>query len=442
MRHWQRSTVGLPPTDQDSTRAESRDPGLDSRDVGFHKSKVSTLPLDGYERLKDTEMLNTQETLPRLTRPGHAMQVGLVSTYPPTRCGIGRFASSLTEALGELNASLELQVIGLISGLNQGTPPPEVVMEIDPESPVAIRAASRHLNRLDMAIVQHEFGIYGADEGRSALDLVSAIETPKVVVLHTVLANPNSNQKRIVESFAEEATIVVLCESAADLLQDRYSISPDAIEVIHHGARWSPQAVNQAPRRQMITWGLLGPGKGLERSIRAVASLRDMVPAVRYRIVGRTHPAVVARHGYEYRHLLQELVEELGVEDLVEFVDRYVSDDELFDLVRRSDLVVVPYDNHDQVSSGVITEAAGLGRPTVATRFPYSEEILGGGAGVVVDHDEDSLALAMRTLMEDPAAYARAAEGARRLSQDLSWRKVASDYLRLIQARATASATA
>ncbi|MFP3883411.1 MAG: glycosyltransferase [Actinomycetota bacterium] len=381
-------------------------------------------------------MLDTQNSPPLYTPSPKTMRVGLISTYPPTRCGIGRFASSLVEAIDELDAALDLQVVRLMNDLGKGTPPPEVVMEIDPESPVAIRAASRHLNRLDLTIVQHEFGIYGADEGRSALDLVSAIETPKMVVLHTVLAEPNSNQRWIVESFAEEATIIVLCESAANLLQDRYSVPPDAIEIIRHGARWSPQTVNEEPRRQMITWGLLGPGKGLERSIRAVASLRDISPPVRYLIVGRTHPSVVARHGYEYRHFLQALVEELGVEDIVKFIDRYVSDDELFDLVSRSDLVVVPYDNHDQVSSGVITEAAGLGRPTVATRFPYSEEILGEGAGLVVDHDEESLAHAMRTLMEDPVAYARATRGARRLSLDFSWRKIASDYLRLFQARA------
>lgn len=387
-------------------------------------------------------MLDMTKALPRFSHAAHAMQVGVVSTYPPTRCGIGRFASSLVEALVELAPALDLQVVRLVQKRSQRVPPREVVMEIDPESSVAIRAASRHLNRLDMAIVQHEFGIFGTDEGRSVLELVSAIEIPKVVVLHTVLPRPNSNQKQIVELLAESAGVVVLCESAAGLLQERYSIPRRAIEVIRHGARWSPQAVNQPPRRRVITWGLLGPGKGLERSIRAIARLRDIGPPLEYRIVGRTHPAVVARHGFEYRHLLQALVQELGIEDMVQFMDRYVSDDELFDLVRASDLVVVPYDNSDQVSSGVITEAAGLGRPTVATRFPYSEEILSGGAGLVVDHDEGSLARAIRTLVEDPVAYDRAAEESRRVGLELGWRKVASDYLRLIEARVARSATA
>lgn len=386
-------------------------------------------------------MLNTRPALPILTGRTRT-RVGVVSTYPPTRCGIGRFASSLVEALSELDPFLDVQVIRLVRERDHGVLPSEVVMEIDPGSPVAVRAASRNLNRLDLAIIQHEFGIFGAEEGRSVLDLVSAIEIPKLVVLHTVLPEPNSTQRMIIEALAEAATVVVLCESAANLLRDRYSISPKAIEIIRHGARWTPQAPNRPPRRKLITWGLLGPGKGLERALHAVAHLRDVDPLLKYRIVGRTHPAVVARHGYEYRNRLQNLVEELGIEDMVEFLDRYVSDDELFNLVRQSDLVVVPYDNHDQVSSGVITEAAGMGRPTIATRFPYSEEVLGAGAGLVVEHDEMALADGIRTLLEDPVSYDKAAEGARRVSRYLAWSRVADDYLRLLEATVTTSATA
>lgn len=380
-----------------------------------------------------------------LETPGTAdapIVVGLVSTFPPTRCGIGRFASSLVASLTTIDPSLAIEVIRLECTKDSRVARGEVVMEVDPNSDVGTRAAVRHLNRCTVALIHHEYGIYGANDGSAVVDLVAGLEVPTIAVLHTVLPSPTPRQRSIVESLARNATVVVMCDSAARLLQERYSVPPEAIEVIHHGAHWQAQPVNHQPRRELITWGLLGPGKGIERSIRAVARLSDVDPPVRYRIVGRTHPAIAARHGYEYRRLLQEMVDDLGVGEVVEFVDRYVSDDELFDFVRRSDVVVVPYDNHDQVSSGVVTEAVGLGRPVVATRFPYSEEVVGQGAGIVVEHDAESLAAAIRSLLEDPVSYERAARKAAQLSSKLSWPRVAKEYSRLIQGLAPAFATA
>jgi glycosyltransferase involved in cell wall biosynthesis len=370
------------------------------------------------------------------------LRVGLVSTFPPTACGIGRFAASLVDALAAVDPSLDIEVIRLKCGQNAHLPRRDVVMEIDPNSPIGIRAASRHLDRGDVAIIQHEFGIFGDDEGSSVLDLLTGVDVPKVVVLHTALPSPNSQQTRIVGSLAEEATIVVLCESAAKVLSERYSVPAEAIQVIRHGAQWPAQPVNHPPRRQLITWGLLGPGKGIERAIAAVGALRNIDPPPRYQIVGRTHPAVASRNGDAYRRHLQDLVDDLGVSDLVAFVDRYVSDNELFNLVRRCDLVIVPYDNDDQVSSGVITEAVGLGRPVVATRFPYSEELLGSGAGVIVDHNAGSIAAAIRGLIEDPIAYRRAVRAASDISEELSWTSIAGQYSRLIHGVAPVLATA
>lgn len=370
------------------------------------------------------------------------MKIGVVSTFPPTRCGIGRFASSFVSSLAAADASLDIEVIRLRCDKSSRVGRGKVVMEIDPDSDVGIRAAIRHLNRGSVAVVQHEYGIFGADDGAAVVDLVAGLEVPTIVVLHTVVPSPTPRQRSIVEALAREAVVVVMCESAARLLNQHYSVPAGSVEVIGHGAQWRTQPVNHQPRRELITWGLLGPGKGLERSIRAVALLGDIDPPIRYRIVGRTHPAIAARHGFGYRRLLEGLVDDLGLNGVVEFVDRYVSDDELFDFVRRSDVVVVPYDNHDQVSSGVITEAVGIGRPVVATRFPYSDEILRPGAGLVVDHDAESLANAIGQLVEDPVSYRAAADAAARLSAQLSWPSIALQYSRLIQELAPAFATA
>ncbi|MFZ0013878.1 MAG: glycosyltransferase [Acidimicrobiia bacterium] len=315
-------------------------------------------------------------------------------------------------------------------------------MEFDPTDLVGLQAAARHINRCDIVIIQHEFGIFGESDGVSILDLLESIDRPIIAVLHTVLPSPTRRQAAIIEAIAARATPIVLCESARDVLEANYAVAPGTAVVIPHGANWSAQPPNHQPRRELISWGLLGPGKGLERAIDAMGLLRGIDPPVRYRIVGRTHPAVVSRSGTGYRQSLEALVARRGLEDVVEFVDRYVDDTELFDMVRHADLVVVPYDNDDQVSSGVITEALGMGRPVVATRFPYAVELLGGGAGMVVNHDSDDLASAIRTLLEDPITYRRAARAAGEESKRLGWGPVARSYSRLIHELSPALATA
>lgn len=376
------------------------------------------------------------------TRSGAFPRVGVVSTYPPARCGIARFSSSLVDAMELVDPQLEVDVIRLTCGVDDQVSHGPVVMEIDPDSAVGIRAARRHLESCDVAVLQHEFGIYGSADGASIVELVEGLSTPTVVVLHTVLPEPSPSQRSIIRALASESAIVALCESAEKLLVERYGIEPSAIDIIPHGAHWSPQPVNHQPRRRLITWGLLGPGKGLERAIEAVAMLGDIDPPVTYRIVGRTHPVVAARNGFEYRNSLEDRVRRLGLSRVVEFVDRYVEDHELFEMARQSDIVVVPYDNHDQISSGVITEAVGMGRPVVATRFPYSEEVLGSGAGLVVEHRADAIASAVRQLVDDPIAYRRAVRKTVEVSNSLSWDLVARRYSRLIHELAPTAATA
>lgn len=366
----------------------------------------------------------------------------MVSTYAPTRCGIARFAESLIEGVWTADPSMQVDVVRLLPECGPDVSQPPVVMEVDPNLQVGMRAAARLINRYDVAVLQHEFGIYGEDDGSSVVDLIAAIDVPCIVVLHTVLPDPSPQQRSIIRSLADEGMLVVLCSSAADLLESHYGISPEAVEVIPHGTTWSPQPVNPAPRRELITWGLLGPGKGIERALAALASITDIEPAVRYRIVGRTHPMEVARSGDSYRSKLQRLVFEYGIHDRVEFIDRYVDESQLFELVRSSDLVVVPYDNHDQVSSGVIAEATGIGRPVVATRFPHSIEAAASGAVIAVEHDPLALADAIRELLMDQDSYDSAAEAAKANGRHTSWPNVATRYTDLIRGVASARATA
>jgi glycosyltransferase involved in cell wall biosynthesis len=360
-----------------------------------------------------------------------SQRVGLVTTFPPTRCGIARFSSSLISSLHSVAPDLEIDVVRLLApGEKSST---HVGMEIDPNSPVGIRAAARRLDRSDVVVVQHEYGIFGDHDGQAVVDLVDAIHPPVITALHTVPAKPTVAQRRILEQLGQRSRLVVLSESALDTLSSGYDVPRDEILVVPHGTHWSAQPVSEGPRRSLITWGLLGPGKGLERSIRALSHLRDLSPKPIYRIVGRTHPAVLRTHGLSYRRALEDLVRELELDEMVEFVDRYLDDDELLKMVASSDVVVIPYDNEEQVSSGVVTDAIGAGRPVVATRFPHAMELVRKGAGISVPHNSEAMADAIRLLLDSEPAYLMAAATAAESSKALSWVEGARTYAGLIE---------
>lgn len=355
-------------------------------------------------------------------------RVGIVSTYPPTRCGIARYAERLGTAITDLDPRLEVEVVRLID--RQGPAAiGKVRAECDPNCPVSIRSAARILNRSDLVIVQHEYGIFGGNDGESVIELVNSIHRPVATILHTVRVDPTPHQQRIIRELAGRSSLIVMCESAREVLNVRYGISPETVTVVHHGSDWTAQPTNPPPRRRIITWGLLGPGKGLERALRAVALLRGMDPLPHYSIVGRTHPNVLRRSGTAYRESLEQLVAELGIGHMVSFVDRYLAEDELLAQVAASDVVLVPYDNEEQMASGVVTDALAAGRPVVATRFPYAVEMLADGSGLTVSHSVDQVALTLESLLTDDTGYRAAARAATARSHTLSWESAARQML-------------
>ena len=212
-------------------------------------------------------------------------------------------------------------------------------------------------------LLQHEFGIFPGSDGDRVLDLVARLQVPVVTVLHTVLIDPSARQRRIVEELAQHsAAVVVLTPSAADRLVTRYAVDRSIVSVIPHGAEPNLDPCPREPGAlpTLLTWGLLGPGKGIEHAIKAVVILAGRGIIVRYVVAGQTHPNVVAYEGERYREALVQLADELGAGSLVTFDDRYRDWAGLFALIRTADIVVLPYDSREQVTSGVLVDAAGL----------------------------------------------------------------------------------
>jgi glycosyltransferase involved in cell wall biosynthesis len=366
-----------------------------------------------------------------LTRVGlRSLSAGFVGTYPPTRCGIASFTASLRRAMA-LAQSGVVACVDAPGTVRFGT---EVVAEVVRGSAGSLALAVEALDRFDVAIVQHEFGIYGGKDGGEVVDLVGRLSTPIIVVLHTVLRGPSPRQRRIVEELASVAELVVVQSAAAHArLLEMHELAPQCVRVVPHGAphNFSVPAIRQHSGRRpvVLSWGLLGRGKGIEFAIEALAHLRDLDPAPRYVVLGRTHPRLIEYEGEAYRDSLQAQAHALGVGDLVEFDDQYVDTESVLAWIREADVVLMPYRSREQVVSGVLVEAIASGKPVVATRFPHAVELLGEGSGILVPHDDAAaIAAALRTLLTQPEVAAQAAATARRQAPPLFWENVGRVY--------------
>ena len=365
------------------------------------------------------------------------LRVGMLSTYPPKLCGLATFAAALGDELTRAGHQVDVVRIDDGDDASPATFRPVVATLVN-GVPASIRNTAAVLSRCDVAIIQHEYGIFGGDDGDEVLQLLTALEVPAIVVLHTVPLAPTPNQRRILGVISDlAARVVVMTETASARLLASYPVDHACVVTIPHGASLPSAARSVAPKGrppQLLTWGLLGPGKGIEHAIDALALLDDLDRRPRYTVAGVTHPKVLARDGHEYRHSLMQRSRAIGVADSVSFDDTYRNLQELTRFVASASAVVLPYDSLDQVTSGVLVDAIAAGRPVIATAFPHAVELLSSGAGIVVPHaDPHALADAIRSIVTDPDLLASMADEARRLAPSLSWSTIAGHYAALAE---------
>ena len=372
-----------------------------------------------------------------------AVSYGFLSTHPPTQCGLATFNSALAAHLTV--GSLFGGVVRVTADGDDQRPGPDVVHTWSAGTPAGWLPAAAALDAFDVAVVQHEYGIYPGTDGGHVLPLLRRLTVPSIVVLHTVLTRPSPGQKSLLEQIVAAAdAVVTMTDTAHDRLLRGYAVDPAKITVIPHGSYdYTGASAPRRPRPHLLTWGLLGPGKGIEWALRALAHLQDMDPSPVFTVAGRTHPKVAERYGEAYRAGLHRLGAELGIAHAVEYQAVYHDEAALGRLIRSADVVVLPYDSLEQVTSGVLAEAVGAGIPVVATAFPHAVELLTRGPGLIVPRkDPVALAGAVRRILTDPAMATRLA---RPLTPTLHWPAVAARYEaladRLLARSRTAAAT-
>ena len=377
-----------------------------------------------------------------------ASRFGFISTYPPTQCGLATFTASLLGALTRSGVSR-----GRVARLLDAPQPPggdEVVADIVVGDPQGAARSAEHLNECDVVIVQHEFGVYGGPDGEDVLALLATLTVPTIVVLHTVLTGPTAHQREVLEAvLAAASAVVTMTVTARNQLAAGYQVDMGKVSIIAHGAPEPPSssssmsAVFGNGQPTVLTWGLLGPGKGIEWGIEAMARLQDLRPVPRYVVAGHTHPKVALREGEAYRNSLGRLIQRHALTGSVSLDGRYRDASSLAELVASADVVLLPYDSTDQVTSGVLIEAVAAGKPVVATRFPHAVELLSSGAGVVVSHqDPAAMADALRMVISRRDVAAAMSRSAAAAAPALRWSVIADQYRQLANRLITGAAVA
>lgn len=363
-----------------------------------------------------------------------ALKVCFVGTYPPTRCGLATFTQSLMQAMTPPGTT---RTAGVVRVLEAPEPPrgTEVVAEWIATEPASRDRALAAMRTYDVAILQHEYGIYPGADGEEVVGFLRACPIPVVVVLHTVLVEPTLHQRKVLDQVMELADAVVVPTHAARArLLAAHDVLPERVMVVPHGAVSNVgPAVEKSAEPMILTWGLIGPGKGLEYGIESMRYLQDLETSPVYTIAGGTHPKVKAREGEVYRDGLKKQAADLGVSDSVVFEDRYLDPSALRALARAADVILLPYESREQICSGVLVEAISSGTPVVATAFPHAVELLSSACGIVVPHQEpEAMARAIRRLLTDDALAGSMQEQARREAARHTWSSVGRQYTALI----------
>ena len=371
--------------------------------------------------------------------------VALVGSYVPRRCGIATFTNDLAESIAGQDPSLATWAVAMNDRPEGYRYPPRVYFEINQSRLGEYRLAADFLNlsNIDVCCVQHEFGLFGGRQGNYILELMRRLRMPVVTTLHTVLKDPDADQKEVTQQLADGSDrLVVMAERARTFLTDIYGIDSEKIELIPHGIpdvsfvdpNYYKDEFDVEGRKVALTFGLLSPNKGIETMIEALPAIAERHPDIVYIVLGATHPGVVAHSGEDYRLSLKRRAEELGVRDHIVFVNKFVEKEELTEFLGAADVYVTPYLNEAQITSGTLCYALGAGKATVSTPYWHAQEMLDDGRGILVPfQDSQKLAESVNYLLENETARHAMRKRAYHYTRSMRWSEVARRYLELFQ---------
>ncbi len=376
-------------------------------------------------------------------------RIALIGNSPPRLCGIATFTADVRIAIAAEFPDIAIDLYAMEDRHGQKYPP-EVVCSIAQEELASYQAAARRINRsgADVVCVQHEYGIFGGAAGAHLLKLLDRVDAPVVVTLHTVLEDPDPDQRAVVEALMRRASkLIVMAEKGREILERVHHVAADRIAVVPHGVPdGSPADVvalkerfGFSGRKVLLTFGLLSPNKGIETMIRALPAVAAAHPDMLYVVLGATHPHLVAQQGESYRESLEMLAVELGVGRHVRFIDGFLEQSLLLEYLAAADVYVTPYLNEAQITSGTLSYAVALGKPVVSTPYWHAAELLADGVGILVPFgDIAGFSREIVRLLDDPARIETMGRRAWQVGRTMTWSKLAHAYVALFEEAARA----
>ena len=379
-------------------------------------------------------------------------RIALIGDYLPRKCGIATYTYDLRQALATAYPGTEVFVVP-VTDIPEGYEyPSEVRFEIQEQELDGYRRAADYLNFNDIDIVclQHEYGIFGGPAGRYILTLLRDVHAPVVSTLHTVLEEPNDDQRSVLQQITElSARLIVMTERGRRMLREIYDVPDQKIDVIPHGIPDMPfvdpnfykDQFQVEGKHVLLTFGLLSPNKGIEYALRAMPRILEHFPDTVYIVLGATHPNLVREQGEAYRLMLQRLAEDLGVQRNVLFYNRFVDLKELTEFIGAADIYLTPYLNRAQITSGTLAYSFGCGKAVISTPYWHAEELLADGRGILIPPgDSDRIAEAVMDLLGDEPKRHAMRKRAYLLGRDMVWSTVGGKFMESFE-RARRSAT-
>ncbi|MGA1834307.1 glycosyltransferase family 4 protein [Rhizobium wenxiniae] len=373
----------------------------------------------------------------------HLKNIAFIGNSLPRRCGIATFTTDLQQAVSKAPAHVATAIVAMTDHGHVYEYPPEVHLSIADDNRFDYIRGADVLNtgNFDVACLQHEFGIFGGEDGDHIVELLSRLKMPIVTTLHTVLAEPSPGQRRVLNKIVDRsAKVVVMAEKGRTLLSEVYHVPDDKIEVVAHGIPdmpFSDPAISKADlgfdgRSIILTFGLLSPNKGIEVMIDAMPLILQSRPDAIYVILGATHPNLVRDQGEAYRESLMKRASELGIDESVVFLDRFVDQATLLDFISMCDVYSTPYLTEAQMTSGTLAYSFGLGKAVVSTPYWHARELLADGRGVLVPFGEPTaIGREIASLLTDDRRRDAMRLRAYQTSRPMTWQKTAERYLAL-----------
>jgi glycosyltransferase involved in cell wall biosynthesis len=401
-------------------------------------------PSETVERIDLTSLILEEKLslrTPALPRPMLPSRVAVVGNYLPRKCGIATFTTDLCDAIHAEYSATELLALPVNDTPEGYSYPERVRFELSEDSLASYRQAADFLNfsNIDLVCLQHEYGIFGGPAGSNILELLRRIQMPVVTTLHTVLREPNPDERLVMAEIATLSDrLIVMSRQSSEILQEVFHVPAGKIDLIPHGIPDLPftdpnfykDAFGTEGKMVLLTFGLLSPNKGIENVIKALPKILLRHSNVVYMISGVTHPHILRHEGDKYRESLQNLARELKVADNVIFRNRFVSPQELVELIGAADIYVTPYKHKGQVVSGTLAYALSAGKAIISTPYLHAIELLDDERGALVPFD-DPEAIAAKTveLLDNPTARHAMRKRAYLYSRDMVWNRVAQQYM-------------